>query len=195
MCSSACKHARPGSPCHCNCRRQNHGKFYGRYPDYEWRSRSAPRFVSHEFNRPRPIRSRVAESKPPTVGPRRSLASLLKPVVVGISCAAIPSGCPAILALGKITDLFSAARAIVSRIRASRNVVGTLKHSLLSYLAGEVAHHAAGPISRLVTDEIAARIPTAGMSRANVHAIVSSTVSGITENGLKTLASWGVSDQ
>jgi len=170
-----------------------HGIYHGGYRPYREWTRPSPRFVRHDH--PRPLSSELLP--PPkrrsAVNPLRSLRSLLKSAVIGVSCAAFPGGCPAILALGRIGDLLSTAKGIVRRVRASSQLPPSERHSLAGFLAAEVVGHIVGPLTRSVTNEIVERIPATGVGSEGVRAIVSGTVSDIMTEGFSGLAGWEMS--
>ena len=190
MCSSACKRARPGTPCHCDCRRRNHGIYYGRSAYHRPYSRPAIRVAPREYVRPL-INRRERTLQIPR--PHRAWGRhIVMTAVIGVSCAALPGACPAIVALGKAVDLYVAASEIVGRARQNRGMAGAVTHSLSGYLASEAMAHVAGPWSRLVSDGIASRIATRGLDQAAVRMIVSSTVSEVMSEGTAGLALWAV---
>jgi hypothetical protein len=193
MCSSACKRARPGTPCHCDCRRWNHGKWYGRRSYSRSYYRTPRVVVRREHSSPRFFQSERLPQFPQvdhSVG-----RQILKSAVIGVSCAAFPGACPAIVAFGKLTDVYNTAREIVNRIRSDHGGVHEVAKSVAGHLVAEAATHMVGPWTRVVSDGIASRIPAIGLSQTSVRSIVSTTVSSAMSEGFDGLASWGVGNQ
>jgi len=190
MCSSACKRARPGTPCHCDCRRTNHGRWYGRSSYAEFEYEPPRRRIYRELARRRIVRP--APPPPPSRVRHGITRQVVKTAVIGVSCAAFPGACPAIVAFGKVADVFNSARNIVSQVQSARYTPGTVAHSLAGHLAGEALAHVVGPWSRLVTDGIVSTVRSDGLNTECVRTIVSSTIAGVMREGFDGLASWSV---
>jgi len=191
MCSSACKHARPGTACHCDCRRRNHGIYFRRYAVYRPYSRPIRRVVPREYVRPRITRPPRPE---PISSHRRSWGpGLVKSAVIGVSCAAFPGAWPAIVAFGKYHDLYVAAKGIVDTVRSDRRVPGTLALDLYGHLTREVVAHVAGPWSRIVSDAITSKIAPSGLTRPIVQRIVASTIAGVMTDEIGP-TQWGIKE-
>jgi hypothetical protein len=190
MCSSACKHAHPRSPCHCPCHRRYHGMYYGRRPysdDYAARNRRT--------DRPRYIFASERPSEPKLVQPRirqLTVRQIVRSVVIGLSCGAFPTGSPAIVAFGRLTDVLRTARGLVTRLTSNQDTVAGTVQSLATYLAAEAAAHVIGPWSRAVSYGIASKLPTSRVRPESVRTLVSSTVSNVMSEGVAGLVAWEI---
>jgi hypothetical protein len=190
MCSSSCRTSDPRSPCHCGCRGRNHGRWFRRPRSQSRFRRPQARFVYHETTLPRrppPVRRAEPRTVRPSLG-RRALQT----AVIGVSCAAFPGACPAIVGLGKALHVFSTARTIVSQSRSAGGISTQNATSLARYLAEEASRHFIGPWTKLVAGGIASQILPGSLGRERIGSIVRSTVSDVMKDGFDGLASWGV---
>jgi hypothetical protein len=190
MCSSACKHARPGTPCYCNCHGRAHGIYYGRSRSY-YRSRPRYRRVPQRSVRLPRLQGRETPSRAATDLARQ----VLKSAVIGVSCGVLPGACPAIVALGKLDDVYRSVRDVVNRVRTGSGLLRTAGVSLVRNLAAEVASQVTGPWIRGVSDGIASRIVTSRLDQQSVRRIASSTIFNVMKDGVGDLVLWGQSDR
>lgn len=119
---------------------------------------------------------------------------LVKTAVIGVSCAALPTACPAIVAFGKLTDAYETARGIVERVRSDGWSAGSVTRSLASYLTSEASSRLAGPVTSLVSRAIASTIISQEIGTSTIQAIVTSTISNVAEEGADGLIGWAIGD-
>ncbi len=162
--------------------------------DWDYPRRPQPR----EYLRPRRapvIRGPIARARspPPRAHTARDLAKgILKTAVIGASCSAIPTACPAILALGHVSDLLGTARTIVNGLREKGRNSGQMVQGILSEVVTEAANRVVGPWTQLAAQGIASQIVVGGgVARSSVRQIASGTISNVLAEGMDGAISWG----
>jgi hypothetical protein len=189
MCSSACKRARPGTPCYCNCRGSRHGIYRGR----RWARYPSQRPVRYVW--PRPYEQSPGSDADERQSPIADFGrDIIKSAAIGVTCLALPAACPAITALGTIDSVWGLARDTWQQAHERRGWLGSSQSNLGAALAEEVSERGTRPLVQFVSNHIAAAIPTSGLPRSVVQTLASSTLSTVVTGAAGNLAHWAISN-
>lgn len=112
--------------------------------------------------------------------------------MIGVSCLALPVGCPAIVAFSHVQSVWSTATNIWHKVSENRRTAGVALLSVGAALAAEAAGRTVGPVTRIVSNGIVEATMAHGLGSEVVRTLTSRTLSGVIHEGATGLASWGM---
>jgi Family of unknown function (DUF6011) len=162
-------------------------------PEYEIREHlPRPRVRGR---RARPPAKRLEKPMPIPRTPRSGWSparELFRNVVVGVSCAAFPAACPAIIGVSRIDALVRTGAEIVRAVNSGVSAPVAVTAGLVGHLIDEAVLRSAGPYTRSVSQQVATRLIRSRLERRAILEVVGATIPQVVRRTDYDLTKWGV---